>query len=84
MPSMDKGSNLFNRCQVFVELGLLSAAELEEVLVTEFNPVRMGFEGSTEIITHDVLNCGGSSKPHGGAGEADIPGGWRVSALLCR
>lgn len=41
-----------------MELGLLSAAELEEVLVTEFNPVRMGFEGSTEIITHDVLNCG--------------------------
>ncbi|KAK9856812.1 hypothetical protein WJX84_011164 [Apatococcus fuscideae] len=44
--------------QVFVELGLLSDADLEKVLVTEFNPVRMGFEGSTEIITHDVLNCG--------------------------
>lgn len=41
-----------------MELGLLSAAELEEVLVTEFNPVRMGFEGSTEIITCNVLNCG--------------------------
>ena len=41
-----------------MELGLLSAADLEQVIVTEFNPVRMGFQGSTEIITRDVLNCG--------------------------
>ena len=43
--------------QVFVELGVLTAAEVEEVLVTEFNPVRIAI-GDTEIITEDVLNCG--------------------------
>ena len=42
----------------FVDLGLLSAAEVDEVLVTEFNPVRMGFEGGTQILMRDVLNCG--------------------------
>ncbi len=44
--------------QVFIEMGLLSETELEEVLVSEFNPVRMGFEGISEITTTDVLNCG--------------------------
>ena len=43
--------------QVFVELGVLTAEEVEEVLVTEFNPVRIAI-GDTEIITEDVLNCG--------------------------
>lgn len=47
---------------MFVETGLLSEAELEEVLVSEFNPVRMGFEGISEITTTDVLNCGVSPK----------------------
>ncbi len=44
--------------QVFVDHGLLTAEELEEVLVSEFNPVRMGFRGISEITTRDVLNCG--------------------------
>ena len=43
--------------QVFVELGVLTAAEVDQVLVTEFNPVRIAI-GDTEIITEDVLNCG--------------------------
>ena len=46
--------------QVFLDLGLLTEAELEAVLVSEFNPVRMGFRGITEIATRDVLNCGAS------------------------
>ncbi|CAL8468518.1 g8058 [Coccomyxa elongata] len=48
--------------KVFVEMGLLSEEELEEVLVSEFNPVRIGFEGISEITTTDVLNCGVSPK----------------------
>lgn len=28
--------------QVFVELGLITAAEMEEAIVSEFNPVRWG------------------------------------------
>ena len=46
--------------QVFMDLRLLTEAELEAVLVSEFNPVRMGFRGITEITTRDVLNCGAS------------------------
>lgn len=38
--------------------GLLTPEELEEVLVSEFNPVRMGFRGISEITTTNVLNCG--------------------------
>ncbi|KAL3150418.1 hypothetical protein ABBQ32_000255 [Trebouxia sp. C0010 RCD-2024] len=48
--------------QVFVEVGVLTAAEVEEVLVTEFNPVRIAI-GDTEIMTQDVLNCGVHPKP---------------------
>ena len=44
--------------QVFLEQGLLSQAQLDELLVSEFNPVRMGFQGIAEITTRDVLNCG--------------------------
>ena len=45
-----------------MQLGLLSEPELEQVLVSEFNPVRMGFAGRAEIITRDVLNCGASPR----------------------
>ena len=41
---------------------MLTEAEVYEVLVTEFNPVRVAFEGHTEIITRDILNCGASPK----------------------
>ncbi|KAK9844003.1 hypothetical protein WJX81_001672 [Elliptochloris bilobata] len=44
--------------KVFVDMGLVSEAELEAAIVSEFNPVRMGFEGRVEVTTHDVLNCG--------------------------
>ncbi len=44
--------------QVFLDHGLLTPEELEEVLVSEFNPVRMGFRGISEITTTNVLNCG--------------------------
>lgn len=43
--------------KVFVELGVLTAEEVEEVLVTESNPARIAI-CDTEIITEDVLNCG--------------------------
>jgi hypothetical protein len=52
----DKQGPLF--LQVFIGLGLLTEAELEEVLVSEFNPVRIGFQGVGEILTTDILNCG--------------------------
>ena len=52
---LDEGSRA---AQVFIDHGLLTSEELEEVLVSEFNPVRMGFRGITEITTRDVLNCG--------------------------
>jgi lycopene cyclase CruP len=42
----------------FVELGLLSEAELEQAIATEFNPVRVQFHGGSEIWARDVLNVG--------------------------
>lgn len=43
-------------------MGLLTQAEVDEVLISEFNPVRVGFKGFGEIVTIDVLNCGASPK----------------------
>ena len=43
--------------QAFVDLDVLTPAEVEAVLVTEFNPVRIAI-GDTEIVTEDILNCG--------------------------
>lgn len=43
---------------VFLDLGLLSAAELEQAITTEFNPVRIRFRGGTDIWVRDVLNVG--------------------------
>lgn len=40
----------------------MTAEEVEEVIISEFNPVRVGFEGITEIVTRDILNCGVSPK----------------------
>ncbi len=42
----------------FVELGLLSEAELQDVISSEFNPVRVGFDGGDDIWVEDVLNIG--------------------------
>ena len=41
-----------------MDMGLVTGAELEAAIVSEFNPVRMGFEGRVEVTTLDVLNCG--------------------------
>jgi lycopene cyclase CruP len=43
---------------VFVELGLLSAAELEQAIATEYNPARVSFLGGSEVWVEDVLNIG--------------------------
>jgi len=48
--------------QAFVEEGLLTPSEVEEVVVSEFNPVRVAFEGVAEIVTRDILNCGVSPR----------------------
>lgn len=40
------------------ELGLLTVAELEAVISSEFNPVRVGFNGGEDIWVKDVLNIG--------------------------
>ncbi|OLP20186.1 FAD-dependent oxidoreductase [Leptolyngbya sp. 'hensonii'] len=44
--------------QVFVDLGLLSVAELEQAIVTEYNPARIAFKGGPEFWVRDVLNVG--------------------------
>eukprot|EP00898_Chlorokybus_atmophyticus_P002864 jgi/Chlat1/3579/Chrsp234S03597 len=43
---------------VFSELGLLTEQEIEQAIVTEFNPVRVGFRGLVDITTEGILNCG--------------------------
>ncbi len=42
----------------FLELSLLSLQELEEVIVTECNPVRIQFLGGPEVWVRNVLNIG--------------------------
>ncbi len=41
-----------------VRLGLLDQAELEAVVSSEFNPVRVGFAGGEDLWVRDVLNVG--------------------------
>ncbi|MDX2096767.1 MAG: FAD-binding oxidoreductase, partial [Leptolyngbyaceae cyanobacterium bins.59] len=43
---------------VLLELDLLSEAELDRAIVTEFNPVRVAFTGGPEFWVKDVLNTG--------------------------
>ncbi len=43
---------------VFEELGLLSSAEIEQAIATEFNPVRIAFHQGYEMWVKDVLNIG--------------------------
>lgn len=38
--------------------GILESDEVEDVIVSNFNPVRVKFEGIAEIRTEDILNCG--------------------------
>lgn len=42
----------------FVELELLSEAELESAIATQFNPVRVSFSEDADIFVKDVLNIG--------------------------
>ncbi|KAG2423187.1 hypothetical protein HXX76_010955 [Chlamydomonas incerta] len=44
--------------EVLVELGLLSAEELRGCVISEFNPIRVGFMGGEDVWTQDVLNLG--------------------------
>ncbi|KXZ50501.1 hypothetical protein GPECTOR_16g676 [Gonium pectorale] len=44
--------------EVLVELGLLSREELRAAVVSEFNPIRVGFLGGQDMWTSDVLNLG--------------------------
>jgi lycopene cyclase CruP len=44
--------------QALVELGLLSAAELEQAIVTEYNPARLSFHKGSELWVENVLNVG--------------------------
>ena len=41
-----------------VEQGIVSASEAEEVVSSEFNPVRAGFHNQHQVWTRDVLNLG--------------------------
>ena len=43
---------------VFLELGLLSEAELERAIATEYNPARIGFFGGNDLWVNNVLNVG--------------------------
>jgi lycopene cyclase CruP len=42
----------------FVELDLLSVAEIENAIVTEYNPARISFSNTPDIWVRDVLNIG--------------------------
>jgi lycopene cyclase CruP len=44
--------------QVFVQLGLLTEAELNQAIATEYNPARISFLGGTDLWVEDVLNIG--------------------------
>ncbi len=44
--------------EVFLELNLLSKQELENAIITQYNPTRVSFFGGSEIWINDVLNIG--------------------------
>jgi len=44
--------------EVFLELNLLTNAELKQAIATEYNPARVSFQGGTEVWVEDVLNIG--------------------------
>uniref|UniRef100_A0A7R9VAJ3 Lycopene beta-cyclase n=1 Tax=Chlamydomonas euryale TaxID=1486919 RepID=A0A7R9VAJ3_9CHLO len=44
--------------QVLVSLNLLTPAELQACVETEFNPIRVGFKGGEDLWVRDVLNLG--------------------------
>ena len=44
--------------EVFVELELLTEAELNQAIVTKYNPARVAFQPDREVWVKDVLNIG--------------------------
>jgi lycopene cyclase CruP len=47
-----------NELNVFLELNLLTDAELDQAIATKYNPARVSFHGGTEVWVEDVLNIG--------------------------
>ncbi|MBW4551035.1 MAG: FAD-binding oxidoreductase [Aphanocapsa sp. GSE-SYN-MK-11-07L] len=43
---------------VFLDLGLLTVAELNQAIATEYNPARISFGGGADLWVKDVLNIG--------------------------
>eukprot|EP00188_Purpureofilum_apyrenoidigerum_P002729 Plantae.Rhodophyta-Purpureofilum_apyrenoidigerum.ctg27932.p1 GENE.Plantae.Rhodophyta-Purpureofilum_apyrenoidigerum.ctg27932~~Plantae.Rhodophyta-Purpureofilum_apyrenoidigerum.ctg27932.p1 ORF type:complete len:529 (-),score=86.04 Plantae.Rhodophyta-Purpureofilum_apyrenoidigerum.ctg27932:107-1693(-) len=48
--------------QVLVDLELITDAELEDAIVTEYNPARVSFKDMQPLEVQDILNCGVSPK----------------------
>ena len=44
--------------ETFIRLGLLSEAELEEAIASQYNPARIAFNGGQDLWVKDVLNVG--------------------------
>ncbi|MEL6578854.1 MAG: lycopene cyclase family protein [Cyanobacteria bacterium J06621_12] len=44
--------------QTFIDLELLTPAELEKAIATEYNPARVSFQEGSEVWVEDVLNIG--------------------------
>lgn len=44
--------------QGMLDIGLITQAELDSCMVSEFNPIRVGFKGGEDMWVRDVLNCG--------------------------
>ncbi|MBT9314633.1 FAD-dependent oxidoreductase [Leptothoe spongobia] len=44
--------------RTFVDLGLLSEAELDVAIATEYNPARISFGGGEDLWVSDILNVG--------------------------
>ncbi len=44
--------------QVLLDLGLLTEPELDQIMVTHYNPARLGFLGSPDFWVRDILNIG--------------------------
>ncbi|MFN5863363.1 MAG: FAD-binding oxidoreductase, partial [Pseudanabaena sp.] len=42
----------------FLELDLLTEAELEQAIATVYNPARVGFQGGKDLWVRDILNIG--------------------------
>lgn len=47
-----------NELQTFVDLELLTEAELQKAIATEYNPARVSFKAGSEVWVKDVLNIG--------------------------